>query len=106
MTFEKCLGWYYPTVAEYKAVLERAGFEVETIQLIPRPTPLPTGMFGWLQTFRGSYLQEKLGDQAEDALNEIVENLRFALCDSQGNWTADYVRLRFCAHKSTSTVPT
>ena len=106
VAMEKSLGWYYPTVAEYKTVLERAGFEVDTIQLIPRPTPLPTGMVGWLRTFRGSYLEERLGVQAEDALNEIVENLRFALCDSEGNWTADYVRLRFCAHKSRSTVPT
>jgi trans-aconitate methyltransferase len=97
---EDRLGWYYPTVAEYRRVLEQAGFEVESIQLIPRPTPLPTGMKGWLETFRGSYLREKLGDQADAALAEIVDNLRFALCDSSGNWTADYVRLRFRALKS------
>lgn len=101
IAMEMNLGWYYPTVAEYKTVLERAGFDVDTIQLIPRPTALPTGMLGWLRTFRGSYLKDKLGDQAEEALNEIVENLRFALCDSAGNWTADYVRLRFCARKTT-----
>ncbi|MFO0939528.1 MAG: hypothetical protein U0930_02055 [Pirellulales bacterium] len=86
-------------MAEYRSVLEQAGFEVESIQLIPRPTPLPTGMTGWLKTFRGSYLREKLGDQADAALAEIVDNLRFALCDSSGNWTADYVRLRFRALK-------
>ena len=96
---EERLGWYYPTVAEYRSVLEQAGFVVESIELIPRPTPLPTGMRGWLETFRGSYLREKLGDQAEMALHEIVENLRFALCDQSGNWTADYVRLRFRAIK-------
>lgn len=96
---EDRLGWYYPTVAEYRMVLEQAGFEVESIQLIPRPTLLPTGMTGWLKTFRGSYLREKLGDQADAALAEIVDNLRFALCDSSGNWTADYVRLRFRALK-------
>ena len=96
---EERLGWYYPTVAEYRSVLEKAGFVIESIELIPRPTPLPTGMIGWLQTFRGSYLREKLGDHADQALNEIVENLRFALCDASGNWTADYVRLRFSAFK-------
>jgi hypothetical protein len=69
------------------------------MELIPRPTPLPTGMSGWLQTMRGSYLREKLGDQAEGAQAEIVENLRFALCDQSGNWSADYVRLRFKATK-------
>lgn len=96
---EERLGWYYPTVAEYRAVLEQAGFEVESMELIPRPTPLPTGMIGWLKTFRGTYLREKLGNQADEALAEIVENLRFALCDCSGNWTADYVRLRFRAYK-------
>lgn len=96
---EERLGWYYPTVAEYRTVLEHAGFIVESIELIPRPTPLPTGMIGWLQTFRGTYLREKLGVQADTAMNEIVENLRFALCDGSGNWTADYVRLRFHARR-------
>lgn len=96
---EDRLGWYYPTVAEYRSVLEKTGFEVESIELIPRPTPLPTGILGWLQTFRGTYLREKLGSQAETAMNEIIENLRFSLCDSAGNWTADYVRLRFLARK-------
>ena len=96
---EERLGWYYPTVAEYRAVLEQAGFAVESMELIPRPTPLPTGMIGWLKTFRGTYLREKLGDQADAALAEIVENLQFALCDGSGNWTADYVRLRFLAFK-------
>jgi SAM-dependent methyltransferase len=99
VALERSLGWYYPTVAEYRLVLERAGFNVSTIELIPRPTPLPTGMEGWLKTFRGSYLEEKLGDRADEALQEIIDNLRFALCDASGQWTADYVRLRFCAYK-------
>lgn len=40
---EERLGWYYPTVAEYRGVSEQSGFEVESMELIPRPTPLPTG---------------------------------------------------------------
>jgi SAM-dependent methyltransferase len=96
---ERNLGWYYPTVGEYSLVLQQAGFIVDSIELIPRPTCLPTGMIGWLETFRGSYLREKLGDKADVAIEEVVENLRFALCDRSGNWTADYVRLRFRAFK-------
>ena len=30
--------WYFPTVDDYTARLERAGFVVESAQLIPRPT--------------------------------------------------------------------
>jgi trans-aconitate methyltransferase len=95
----KKLGWYYPTVDEYTRVLEGSGFAVEAMELIPRPTSLPTGMEGWLRTFRGSYLKEMLGDDSEDALTEIIDNLRFSLCDDSGNWIADYVRLRFKAIK-------
>lgn len=96
---EHRLGWYYPTVAEYRAVLETAGFSVEYIELIPRPTALPTGMIGWIETFRGSYLREKLGNAAPQATQEVEDLLRSALCDQSGNWTADYVRLRFKAIK-------
>jgi trans-aconitate methyltransferase len=48
-------GWFYPTPAEYRALLEANGFTVDKIGLFPRPTPLPTGLRGWLMTFRESY---------------------------------------------------
>ncbi len=47
----------YPTPADYQSRLERNGFQVERIELIPRPTPLPeSGMEGWLRTFRRGVL--------------------------------------------------
>ena len=49
-------GWYYPTPREYGGRLETHGFIVDDIALVPRPTPLPTGMDGWLETFRGTIL--------------------------------------------------
>jgi SAM-dependent methyltransferase len=36
--------WYFPTVEDYELRLRRAGFVLRSVQLIPRPTPLPTGM--------------------------------------------------------------
>jgi SAM-dependent methyltransferase len=94
--------WYYPTTAEYGGRLERGGFQVEDIALVPRPTPLPTGMAGWLETFRGTILDALAAEQRERAKAEVIELLRPALCDEQGHWTADYVRLRFTARKPTS----
>jgi trans-aconitate methyltransferase len=91
--------WFFPTVNEYRARLERGGFHVEYIELIPRPTPLPTGMQGWLQTFGMPFLQLLPSEERNDGLKEVVEMLRPALCDGEGNWTADYVRLRFLARK-------
>src|SRR5258708_17810156 len=43
--------WYFPTADDYCERLERTGFQVEYIALIPRPTPLPPGIRGWLETF-------------------------------------------------------
>jgi hypothetical protein len=32
-------------------------------------------------------------------LDEVTEKLRPVLCDSNGRWTADYMRLRFLARR-------
>ena len=48
--------WYFPTVEDYSARLARRGFAVRYIALIPRPTPLPTEINGWLQTFAQSFM--------------------------------------------------
>ena len=36
-------------------------------------------------------------DERESFLQEVEDLLRPEICDSQGNWTAHYVRLRFLA---------
>ncbi len=91
--------WYFPTVDDYSARLERAGFVAEKVQLIPRPTPLPTGMRAWLETFANPFCAALPVDQRGDYLEEATEMLRPVLCDEKGRWTADYMRLRFVARK-------
>ena len=44
--------WYFPTAEEYRAKLEARGFTVESIALIPRPTPLPGAMASSTRTDR------------------------------------------------------
>jgi trans-aconitate methyltransferase len=83
--------------AEYRARLESHGFLVEEITLIPRATPLPSGMADWLRTFRGSVLEQLPAAEQPAAIEQIVSLLRPVLCDREGHWTADYVRLRFRA---------
>lgn len=97
---EQYLPWFYPTAEEYQGILERAGFEVESLALIPRPTPLPTGMHGWLETFAKPCCAALPAADRESYLSEVVELLRPVLCDVEGNWTADYVRLRFEARRA------
>ncbi|MGA9042085.1 MAG: methyltransferase domain-containing protein [Terriglobales bacterium] len=89
--------WYFPTVDDYRARLEQGGFVVEYIELIPRPTPLPTDMTGWLKTFGMPLIKVLPQEDQSAALNEAMELLRPALCDEKGRWTADYIRLRFLA---------
>jgi trans-aconitate methyltransferase len=92
--------WYYPSVDEYRARLERQGFRVVSIALFPRPTPLPGDITDWLQTFAGSFLGALPAAERAAFLSEVREALLPALCDaSSGRWTADYVRLRFAAVK-------
>lgn len=91
--------WYFPQPKEYRDRLERNGFQVDYIALIPRPTPLPTGMRGWLETFAIPFTRALPEEERSTFLDKVTETLRPALCDFQGNWTADYVRLRFLAVK-------
>jgi len=89
---------YYPTPASYQARLERNGFQVRQIALIPRPTPLGEGgMTEWLKTFRRGVIETLPESARETVVRETVELLAPVLRDEEGNWTADYVRLRFIA---------
>ena len=91
---------YYPSPDAYKRRLEKHGFRVRRMELIPRPTPLPeSGMRGWLETFRKGVLDSLPADQREVVLRETEELLAQALRDEDGKWVADYVRLRFVAIK-------
>jgi trans-aconitate methyltransferase len=89
---------YYPSADTYAERLKRHGLKVERMKLIPRPTRLPeSGMEGWLRTFRSGVLEGLPSDVRETVLRETVALLEPALRDEQGNWIADYVRLRFVA---------
>jgi SAM-dependent methyltransferase len=91
--------WYFPTVEDYRARLERRGFAVKYIALIPRPTPLPGEINGWLETFAQSFMAPVAASDRAAFLDEVREVLRPDLCDSTSKWFADYVRLRFATEK-------
>jgi trans-aconitate methyltransferase len=84
---------------EYRGRLESQGFQVEQITLTPRPTPLSSGMAAWLETFRSSVLDRLPHEKRAPAIEQIVTLLKPVLCDREGHWTADYVRLRFLARR-------
>jgi SAM-dependent methyltransferase len=91
--------WYFPTPEEYGGRLAARGFAVRSCELIPRPTPLPGDVTGWLETFAVSFTAALPPADRAPFLAEVQEALRPALCDAAGQWSADYVRLRFAADR-------
>jgi hypothetical protein len=91
--------WYFPTPEDYGARLAAGGFTVRSIALFPRPTPLPGDVVGWLETFAESFTAPLPPGERPAFLAEVRDALRPTLCDADGRWTADYVRLRFAADR-------
>jgi SAM-dependent methyltransferase len=91
--------WYFPGSEEYAEHLQKAGFTVRYIALIPRPTPLPGDVIGWIETFAESFTSTLPPAERPTYIVEVRENLRPQLCDADGKWIADYVRLRFAANR-------
>lgn len=96
---ESRVPWYFPTPGDYATRLERAGFRVNSIALILRPTPLPGDLIGWLETFGDSFVAGLTGKERREYLEEVRAALEPQLVDANGVWVADYVRLRFSATK-------
>ena len=99
MDGEAASPWYFPTVADYSEHLTSGGFVVNYIALIPRPTPLPGDVTGWLETFAESFTSTLPPPERPFFIAEVREALCQELCDAEGKWTADYIRLRFAANK-------
>ncbi|GAA5861734.1 hypothetical protein JCM1840_005245 [Sporobolomyces johnsonii] len=94
--------WYFPSSSAYQKLLEDAGFRVETCELVPRPTPLPTGLRGWLETFGFAFLDALPSPSDRDAvIDEVCRRLEVDMkpADDGDQWTTMYVRLRFKAWK-------
>jgi len=91
--------WYFPSAGEYRAKLAAAGFRVPMIDLFPRPTPLPGDIRGWLTTFAGAFTDRLPAAERGPFLDEVAAAVAPTLRRPDGQWVADYVRLRFKAVK-------
>lgn len=93
--------FYFPTIGEYAALLEQAGFRVTYAILFDRPTRLQgqNGMADWIEMFVKTPF-ETIPDKAlqTDIITEAARRLRGDLFQD-GIWYADYVRLRMKALK-------
>lgn len=92
---------FYPTARQYSAILLAAGFQNVTCEIVPRPTPLLAGLESWLRTFRGGLMNVLgIGVETRDRVfARTAELLAPSLLDPEGQWWADYVRIRAWAVK-------
>lgn len=92
--------WYFPSIGEYAALMENAGFHVAFARHYDRPTRLAgeQGLSNWMDMF-GSLFFEGIPENKITAIKQRVEtNLRSQLY-KDGNWTADYKRIRVIGKK-------
>ena len=97
ISYKEVSPWYFPDTKEYTRLLEANGFGVDSIALIPRPTPIPGDIILWLENFGTSFLRLIPTAERTSALERLRGALRPRLCDAAGQWTVDYVRLRVAA---------
>ena len=91
--------WYFPSTEEFALVLERTGFQVQYIKLIPRPTPLKNGIENWLDIFANNITNYLNSKQKKIFIAEVINKLRPLIFSETEGWVADYVRIRFKAIK-------
>ena len=84
---------WYPSVEDFVALYEQAGFKDVDARLIERPTALDHGVAAWVTTFRAGWL-----DRAGVPLDQR-QSIADQVADRVGTTTLDYVRLRFWMRK-------
>ena len=88
--------WNFATSAAFEELLKAQGFRVQQVLSFPRRPVLPEGVAGWLETF-GSSIVPELSAADRLAVWQRAQELSRAELFSDGQWHADYVRLRFAA---------
>ncbi len=91
--------WVFPRAEDYARRLVRRGFRADAVALFERPTRLPGDVTGWLETFAQSFLRAVGAEERPAVVTEVRDALRPRLVDANGDWIADYVRLRVRATK-------
>ena len=93
--------FYFPTVEEYRSMLEQAGLRPEVVMDFDRPTPLKDGPYGlrnWARQFFWADLKCLHEKRRVRIFEEMEKALRDELWDGT-QWVADYRRIRVIASK-------
>lgn len=93
--------WYFPSIGQYTALLERQGFRVMYALHFDRPTRMEDGENGlavWLEGFASPFFAGFSSEEKTAAVAKIAEEARADLY-KDGSWTLDYKRIRILAVK-------
>lgn len=93
--------WYFPSIGDYTHKLEKVGFRVARAEHYDRWTPLKgeEGMKDWFRMFGSTFFAGISTVEQEDILQEVEEKLKDTHFEN-GEWYADYKRIRVVAFKS------
>lgn len=96
--------WFFPSEETIRAMLEQAGFEVESSELEYRPTKLTAeqdgGLEGWVRLMGAQFLDALQSQKLKDAaVTEVGEVLKTVIGRDDGSMWLGYVRLRVLARK-------
>lgn len=92
--------WYFPTIGEYTSLLESKNFQVGYAFHFSRPTKLSgeDGLRNWLEMFSPSIF-ENVDTVVKNNIFDTVEKNLYEKLYRNGNWYADYKRIRIIALK-------
>ena len=90
--------WYFPSLGEYTTLLERVGLDAVFARLFDRPTPLgEAGLAGWLEMFGQRCFTDLPSEDWAEMVRAVESSVPQLYRD--GQWVADYRRLRVVAIK-------
>lgn len=98
---ERDFGWYFPSLGEYASLLEKHNLAVRNAVLFERPTSLEDGENGlrnWISMF-GERMFRNIPNEIKQQIVEHTEEKLRPLLFHEGQWVADYKRLRIVAYK-------
>lgn len=94
-------GWYFPSIGTYASLLEGHQLAVQGAWLFDRPTLLDEGEAGlrnFLAMFGGGWFEGIAAETYQQVVGRVEARLRPRLFE-EGQWRADYRRLRIVACK-------
>lgn len=92
--------WFFPSIAEYSTLMEEAGFKVTFAYHFDRPTQLDgeNGLKNWIHMFANHLFKGIPEDTKNEIITKVEKNLKERLY-KDGNWIADYKRIRVVGMK-------